>query len=281
MISTIETANSVFVRGARVVCKADEEGPYSRLDCKVAAVHENVIHLQLLGRREADEVVAIDDIVSLQVVADHGSFVASGRRVQNVVPGGMTVVIVTGPTRLERREYLRIRCDAPFWWRRVEKSDVGTHVETLKASLSRRSNSEVDLPTLEDVDDPQVERLVKAMLKRIEALETKVSLLMKTSGDQLEDSQDQIVDLSGSGMRFTSSERLSIGDVVEATLSMEDFGDRKIKVMAKVVRIDPPNLHRALPAFACRFIVIDKRDRELIIRYTFREHRRQLRESLV
>jgi hypothetical protein len=281
MIPTIEIASSIFVRGARVVCKGEDDGPYSRFDCHVAAVHENVIHLQLLGKRDADDIVAIDDVVSLQVAAEHGWFVATGRRVQNVVPGGMTVVVVSGPSRLERREYLRVRCSAPFWWRRVDKSDVETHVETLKANLSRRSNSEVDLPTLDEVNDPQIERLFRAMLKRIETLESKVSHLMKAQIDRPGDAQDQIIDISGSGMRFTSADALDINDVVEASLSLEDFGERKIKVMARVVRIDPPNLHRPMSAYACRFIVIDKRDRELVIRYTFREHRRQLRESLV
>lgn len=282
MISTTESAGSVFVRGAMVVCKGDGEGPYAKFEGRVAAAHENVIHLDLARQRDADALAHIGQIVALQVVAGHGWFVASGRRIQNVVPGGMTVRIVNGPTRLERREYLRVRCSAPFWWRPVQEQDIDTRAEDLKANLRNRPTYDVDLPSVRDIGDPDLERLMKAMIRRIETLEERVAEL--TKGDRPggeEGAEDQIIDISGAGMRFASQSPLKIGDVVEAALCMEDFGQREIKVMAKVVRIDPPNLHRPLPGIACCFLVIDDRDRELIIRYTFREHRRQLRESLV
>lgn len=92
--------------------------------------------------------------------------------------------------------------------------------------------------------------------------------------------QDTVVDISGAGMRFTTQAELRSGDTLEATLCLENFGQQELKVLARVVRVDPPNLGRSLPTAACHFTFIDDRDRELIIRFAFREHRKQLRESM-
>ena len=82
-------------------------------------------------------------------------------------------------------------------------------------------------------------------------------------------------------MRMLTRAEFQLGDTVEATVRFDQSAPREIRVIAQVARIEPPNYGRTSPRVAFHFLHIDGKDREYVIRYTFREHRRQLRESLL
>jgi hypothetical protein len=286
MIATSETVQSVFARGARVVCKGDAEGPYAKFEGKVAAAHENVIHLSLAGPRDPDTLVKVGGVLALQIAAGQGWFAATARRVQNVVPGGMTLRVLKGPARMERREYLRVRCELPLWWKPVDKNDIDQAAETMRDARRRNARPTEEVagqPALRDIDDPRLAKLIGSLIKRVETLEGQVATLrgQRPETPAYEGRRDMVVDLSGAGVRITTEQTMRAGDILEGTIPFEDFDRNEVRFLARVVRVDLPNLGRPLPSMACRFVVLDDRDRELIIRYTFREHRRQLRESLV
>ncbi len=276
MISTTERAADVFVQGAHVVCKGPVEGSGGRFEGLVAASHEDVIHLNLGGHLNAEALVGLGQVISIQVAADFGWFVASARRIQNVVDGGMTLRLLGGPSRLERREYLRVRSQLPVRWKRIQLDQIDAHARDLSAGLGGRSTAEAT-PLTRDIDNPALVRVLKALNQRLDAVERRLTQI--DEGGRAEHS-DTVMDISGVGLRLVTAATLNPGDVIQATFGLGEPGQRDITLMARVVRVDPPNMGRTTPAVACHFIVIDDRDRELIIRFSFREHRRQLRESV-
>ena len=275
MAATAELARTVFLRGARVVCEGQGEGPYARFEGRIAAAHEGVLHLNLLGGRNADHLCGVGDDLGLQVVAPHGWFAARGQRIHNVVPGGITLKLTGSPSRVERREYLRVRCHLPTRWDRVREEEVDDRAALLHAN---RQDTGETAPVVPGIADPDAARVIAALIARVEDLEAKVIRLMAqtTAGKGAEDTA---IDISGSGMRILTESDLHVGDTVDATVRFAE--GREVRMIGQVTRIDPPNYGRTSPSAALRFVHIDSRDREFIIRYTFREHRRQLRESLV
>lgn len=267
-----------------MACQGPGEGPYARFEARVAAAHEQIVHLTMPGRRHIDHLARIGDAILLQVSAPHGWFNARGRRIQDVAPDGMTIRITQGPERIERREYLRVRCDQPFRWRALNQSELDQQVEAMRSGRVVRHTHQVDPLSpqrLREVAEPDMARLLERLVERIETLEAQVAGLMANHTDEHHAGhKDSIIDLSGSGMRFTTQIPVRTGDAIEATLDMSAFGQPDLHLIARVVRIDPPNLGRATPGVACRYTYIDDRDREILIRFAFREHRRQLRESI-
>lgn len=275
MAATAELARTVFIRGARVVCEGQAEGPYARFEGRIAAAHEGVLHLNLLGGRNADHLCNVGDDLGIQVVAPHGWFSARGQRIHNVVPGGITLKLTGSPSRVERREYLRVRCHLPTCWERVREDELDERAAALRAG---RVDTGENAPVVPGIADPDAARVIATLIARVEELEEKVARLT-AAAEGADGSEDTVIDLSGSGMRILTDSDLRLGDTIEAKVRFEE--GREVRLIAQVTRIDPPNYGRTSPSAAFRFVHIDSRDREFIIRYTFREHRRQLRESLV
>ncbi len=275
MAATAELARTVFLRGARVVCEGSGEGPYARFEGRIAAAHEGVLHLNLLGGRNADHLCGVGEDLGLQVVAPHGWFAARGQRIHNVVPGGITLKLTGSPSRVERREYLRVRSHLPVRWDRVREDEVEDRAASLRAN---RQDTGENAPLVPGIADPDAARVIAALIARVEELEDKVARLMVQSAG-VKGTEDTVIDISGSGMRIITETDLRIGDTIDAMVRFEE--GREVRLIGCVTRVDPPNYGRTSPSAAFRFVHIDSRDREFIIRYTFREHRRQLRESLV
>jgi hypothetical protein len=276
MPAVAELVRTVFVRGTRVVCDGQGEGPYARFEGRIAAAHEDVLHLNLVGDRNADHVCMVGDDLTLTVSAPHGRFSARGQRIYNVVPGGITLRLKGAPTRIERRDYLRVRCHLTVSWELLREEDVA---ERAAALIDGRPTTGAVASIVSGVTDPTVARIIAELEARIGRLEEAIARLVATQ-DQ-EDKGDTVIDISGSGMRILSKSSLRLGDTVEATVRFQPGDGREVRLIAQVVRVEPPNYGRTSPRAAFRFLHIDGKDREFVIRYTFREHRRQLRESLV
>ncbi|MEO1272320.1 MAG: PilZ domain-containing protein [Myxococcota bacterium] len=275
--ATIDTIHQVFARGTRITCEAAHDRANGSCEGRVAAAQESILHINVMRGGSPDDIAAIGQRLTLHRVTPTSRYSAQAIRIENAVPGGMTVKVLTVPNKTERREYLRVRCQLPFQWRQVApeeligRRNVGQQAQDARQQVERM---------VQDVSHVQTASVLMAILERLNRLEEKVERIverMQESGFMVE---DVITEISGGGMRFLTQRRIRVGDMIEAIIQPDEH-DEEVRIQARVLRIHPPNLGRAQPSVACRFITINSRDREAIIRYTFRRPRELLRRAVV
>ncbi len=84
-------------------------------------------------------------------------------------------------------------------------------------------------------------------------------------------------DISGGGLRFTSDFLIALGTELETIIDIP--GQGKINAIAQVVRCIPTGRGNVVKySIGVEFTLIEKKDRERIIRYLF-EHQRELRKK--
>ena len=277
-VPTIETIRQVFPRGTQVICEGAEANLYGSCEGRVAAAQDNIVHIHFFQGAQADAVAAIGQHLSVHRVTANSRYTANAVRIENAVPGGITVRILSGPSKSERREYLRVRCQLPFHWKLADKNTlVG-----LKEASQPISETRQQLDRLaKSVDNPQLSMALLAIFERLDRLEDTVDRMMEKMQEDGHTAEDVIIELSGGGMRFLTQRRLKKGDIIDVHLRFDADGCKEdLHLQAKVLRIHPPNLGRSQPSVACQFITIHSRDRESIIRYTFRVQRELLRRSV-
>lgn len=274
---TIDNIRQVFSRGARISCEGVHDRPNGSCEGRVAAAQDNILHINVTRGGQPDDIAVIGQRLTLHRVTPNSRYSSQAVRIENAVPGGLTVKVLTAPNKTERREYLRVRCQLPFQWRPVRRDElIGRRSVARQASETRQQVERL----AREIAEPQTHTVLLAILERLTNLEDKVERIverMQESGFMVE---DVITELSGGGMRFLTQRRVRVGDIIEAVIS-PDEGDEEVRIQARILRIHPPNLGRAQPSVACRFITISSRDREALIRYTFRIQRELLRRSVV
>ncbi|MCL4490653.1 MAG: PilZ domain-containing protein [Nitrospirae bacterium] len=86
------------------------------------------------------------------------------------------------------------------------------------------------------------------------------------------------VDISGSGIAFATVERYAAGDLVEMSMVLERVHDGVLVVHGEVVRSQPAG---GMYKVAVRFVHLDDRIRDLIIRFVFAREREIMAEKRV
>lgn len=274
--ATTRTIRELFPRGTRIVCEVGEDGPFTAFEARIAASQDHILHMNLLDGLTADRIAKVGGTIRLYRDTSAGRYTSVAMRIENAVPGGLTVKVTGVPEKFERRQYLRVRCDVPLRWRVV----TGTEADTRSVQILRsREISEAD-KLRDSLEGDDLGGAIIAILERLDRIELKVDDLLRGDVTRADNVLDSVVDLSGSGMRFVTDQTLVAGQLVDATLYFEKAHPNSVAVLAKVVRVDPPNLGRATTAVACRFITIHATDREHVIRHTFRFQREALRRAV-
>ncbi len=85
----------------------------------------------------------------------------------------------------------------------------------------------------------------------------------------------QSLDLSGSGVSLREAPDLHQGDRILLSLTLPDAPSRPIFAVGEVVRVEPP-AGAGERRVAVRFLEMAEEARERIIRFTFRQQRREL-----
>jgi c-di-GMP-binding flagellar brake protein YcgR len=138
---------------------------------------------------------------------------------------------------------------------------------------------ELDLTT----EHPSVEILneIKTLNKKIDFI---INHLIKPDDKSILDEEQTEVSLSGSGIKFISSDNLKTGDFLEMKLVLPLSTGIVIDFIAEVIRVIKPagSLGTNDPEsseIAVKYVAINGDDREMIIRYTFKRQRELLRAS--
>ncbi|HET8761483.1 MAG TPA: PilZ domain-containing protein [Nitrospiria bacterium] len=151
----------------------------------------------------------------------------------------------------DKRLFRRVDVLIPFGFRPVGRGAVQSIVHTEKESFHLN-----DDPVRAALD--RIERKVDRLLARLE------------SGDQTPPVQPKRINLSGSGVRFSSDDPLEEGQYLDLAMVLPGESPVALRAVGEVVRqrlLARPS--GAVYEIAVSFVDLAPADRESIIRYTF------------
>jgi c-di-GMP-binding flagellar brake protein YcgR len=99
------------------------------------------------------------------------------------------------------------------------------------------------------------------------------------TGEQKESTLTKVIEISGSGLKFTSFEPFRAGTLLKMDLIIPVTLQFRIELIAEVVRTEEiqetPNQDKYV--IGARFVIIDEDSRDSIIKTVFKTHRRMIR----
>jgi hypothetical protein len=169
-------------------------------------------------------------------------------------------------TTYNRRDYSRVDVYIPFEYRLLEKEEHGMVESRLSTDVALADFKL--MPPL--ANHPQFECL--------NLLNKKLDMIIKAIGLQCEGFHSlpfRFVSLSGNGMKFSSQQRHSIGDILECKMILTLQQSAAIYTYGKVVRVGSQNNGYFINV---RFTAIDTKIRDKIIRFVFETEREMIRQ---
>jgi hypothetical protein len=155
---------------------------------------------------------------------------------------------------------------------------------------ARKLESESELPVFREAPLPGVSgpgafdardaSIPEGLYTLLSSLNAKLDMLIGMLGrDQI--SADfpltlRIVEISGAGLRFFTSEELALGTSLEVVIMLSQFPLRMAGAIGRIIRVEP--LEDAA-LYALDFTRIRERDLETIVQFVFQSQRDELREK--
>jgi hypothetical protein len=165
-----------------------------------------------------------------------------------------------------RREYSRVDVYIPLGCRLLEKEEHGLVESRLSADVMLADFKL--MPPL--ANHPQFESL--------NLLNKKLDMIIKMVGLQCEGFHSlpfKFVSISGNGMKFSSQQRYSLGDILECKMILTLQQSTAIYTYGEVVRVGSQGNSYFINV---RFIAIDHKIRDKIVRFIFETEREMIRQ---
>jgi hypothetical protein len=166
----------------------------------------------------------------------------------------------------DRREYSRVDVYIPLECRLTEKEERGLVSSRLAADVMLADFKL--MPPI--VNDPRFESLAQ--------LNNKLDTIIRIVGLQCEGFHSlpfKFVSLGGNGMKFSSLQRYSLGDILECKMILTLQHSMAIYTYGEVVRV----ANQGNGYFVnVRFTAIDERIRDKIVRFVFETEREMIRQ---
>lgn len=173
---------------------------------------------------------------------------------------------ITDPFLQNKREFSRVDTHIPMEVRLVPEEER----PNVRSRIDGKKITSIKLPP--DVDDPALSEWLKLLHAKIDAIFRLVSLDGKEAGSSLYEMKN----ISGGGASFTSSEKFSLGDVLEIKIFPFAITSQVLYLYGEVVQVEKRENRYFI---AVRFISLDDTIRDEIIRFVFEKERQILREK--
>jgi hypothetical protein len=181
----------------------------------------------------------------------------------------------------ERRSFFRIQDRLVVEFRQITFEDFTKLKDIIQYNSIRAIDKIEETHFLADKDlKGENEELCAYMRMMNKKLDTIMELLSKPQyGETYHSVQTEII-LSGAGVQFESHIVLKTGDYTELKLIVPIFPYPKITILCQVVRTESLQGTVAGPfRIAMQFLVINEKDRDLLIKYIFEKEREFLRQK--
>ncbi|HEY3278777.1 MAG TPA: PilZ domain-containing protein [Syntrophorhabdaceae bacterium] len=183
----------------------------------------------------------------------------------------------------DQREYFRIDDRLTIDYRRVDDREFERLESIIRYNPSYVSDRASEMRFLDEVMSQQKaeEKELYAYLKVIERkLDAVLDLLTKEKQDVLYKLLTTRINISGSGVKFVSNEKLLSGERLELRLSLPVAPFPKICTLCEVVRVEsssPTEMEEW--HVAVKFLMMNDADRDVLINYVFTKEREKLRSD--
>lgn len=176
-----------------------------------------------------------------------------------------------------RRRDFRVEITIPARWKKLTDEELnllkcGNGINLLKQT---DLSSPIDDILQQTAPGSQEEGLYKSLQLINNKLDFIIEQMLFGSGES-SFHQDQVTDISGSGLRLVSQEELSPGTMIRLILLMPGTFQYQVELIVEVIRVE-----KAPAGFiaATQIIVIDEAARDTIIKVVFKKHRHEIRRE--
>ncbi|MGD8387687.1 MAG: PilZ domain-containing protein [Desulfobacteraceae bacterium] len=176
-----------------------------------------------------------------------------------------------------RRKYYRARIVLPASWDVLSDEQAALAKQGMGSSLLGKSicPSPIDEFLSQTTPGSKEERLYRC----IQLLNNKLDFLIERAlagpGDE-RGGLDDVIEISGSGLKFLTQESLSQGDIIRMNIMIPETSLYRMEFLAEVLRVEEQD---AAHLVAARIVAIDEDARDAIVQTVFRKQRQSIRQE--
>jgi hypothetical protein len=181
----------------------------------------------------------------------------------------------------ERRSFFRIHDRLIVEFRQITPEDFTKLKDVILYNSTQVSDKIKETHFLADKEVKSGNDELFAYMRMInKKLDTIIDLLNKSQYGEIYHSVETEIILSGAGVQFESQIALKAGDYTEVKIIVPIFPYPRITILCQVVRSE--RLYEAPGGtfrIAMQFLVVNEKDRDLLVNYIFDKEREYLRQK--
>jgi len=181
----------------------------------------------------------------------------------------------------ERRSFFRIHDRLVVEFRQITPEDFTKLKDSIQYNSTQTIDKNNETHLIADKELKGGSDELFAYMRIInKKLDTIIDLLNKSQYGEIYHCVQTEIILSGSGVQFESQISLKAGDYAELKIIVPIFPYPKITILCQVVRSE--SLHGDIGGtfrIAMQFLVINEKDRDLLVNYIFEKERECLRQK--
>ncbi|MHB8110155.1 MAG: PilZ domain-containing protein [Syntrophorhabdaceae bacterium] len=181
----------------------------------------------------------------------------------------------------ERREFFRIRDRIPLEFRTITREEFITLQDRIRCNSTQIIDRTNELYFIETHDQAstQSDQLYGYMQMINKKLDMIIEFLGQSAGKETMTATHTEVNISGSGIQFLCDVPLRQGEFVQLKIIIPVFPYPKITSLCQVLRIETEEEGAKAKWVALKFMVINEKDRDVLINYVFLKERQYLRQK--
>lgn len=190
-------------------------------------------------------------------------------------------------TKRNKRRYFRIRDHLKIKYEVVPHDKLDQIRRSIKQKQNQAQNAAVPSKTgltfeMGDFKDPGLLYIAEMMNQLNSKMDAIIEKVLETSTSE-GFSDPVMVDLSASGMRFTSANSYEVGTILNISFLLNLAPARRIDVLGEVIRLsdnqEPEKWGKSPTQIAVKFLDMDMSSVDYLVQYVFLVQRNQLRNQ--
>jgi hypothetical protein len=175
-----------------------------------------------------------------------------------------------------RRKYYRARITLPVSWERLDEEARRLVEQGQGARLLRKGGLANPIDEYLAQAEPGSEE--RRIYRCLQLVNNKLDFLIDQLVNRCERERplDDVIEISGSGLKFITREPLSVGDLLRMDLLMPESFHYQMELLAEVVRVEE---EEDASQVAAGIVAIDEEFRDAIVQAVFRKQRQEIRED--
>ncbi|MFO7784305.1 MAG: PilZ domain-containing protein [Thermodesulfobacteriota bacterium] len=173
-----------------------------------------------------------------------------------------------------RRKYYRARIALPISWEVLDDEEKAVVEKGLGVTLLKKGC--LPSPIDEYLADAPPGSEEKRIYRCLQLVNNKLNFIIDHLMGSWDERRpmDDLIEISGSGLKFITGDPLSVGDMLRMNLVMPDSFHYQMELLAEAVRVEPEKDHYLV---AASIKAIDEESRDAIVQAVFRRQRQEIR----